>query len=405
MLYQFHEWQRTAMAPVRLAAEAQQQILRHPFNPLAYLYAGRAAAAALDVFEQTVRPRGKPAFGFETAAVAGRSRPVREEILGRMPFCQLKHFQRPGAGRDPRVLVVAPLSCHFATLLRGTVEALIPDHDVYITDWRDARQVTLAKGPFDLDDYVDAVIDFLHLLGPDTHVIAVCQPAVPVLAAVALMSEREDPAVPRSMTLMGGPIDTRRNPTVPNKLATSRDLGWFERHAVNRVPMPYPGFLRRVYPGFLQLSGFMTMNLERHVDAHVKLYHNLIKGDGDGVAAHQRFYEEYLSVMDLPAEYYLQTVKTVFQDHALPRGRLTHRGHKVDPGAITRTALLTVEGELDDISGLGQTEAAHALCRGLPKAKRGHHVQAGVGHYGVFNGRRWRTEIAPKVKAFIAKHG
>ncbi len=404
MLYHFHEVQKAALTPLRLAAEANQNLFRSPFNPLSQTHFGKSVAAACEVFEHTTRPFGKPPFGLDETRINGRTVAVTEENIHRKPFCQLKHFVRDIKRKDPKLLIVAPLSGHFATLLRDTVKAMLPHHDVYITDWRNARLVPLMEGRFDLDDYIDYVISYLDLLGPGTHVMAVCQPSVPVLAAVALMSARNDPNVPRSMTLMGGPIDTRISPTVPNKLATERSIEWFERSVISRVPMLYPGFMRRVYPGFLQLTGFMTMNLDRHVGAHLRLFHNLIKGDGESAAAHLEFYEEYRAVMDLPAEYYLQTVKTVFQDHALPRGKMTHRGEPIDTGAITGTALYTVEGERDDISGPGQTRAAHDLCRNLPDDLRGHHMQPKVGHYGVFNGRRWRKEIAPKLTQFIRDH-
>jgi poly(3-hydroxybutyrate) depolymerase len=401
MLYHLHELQLAAMTPIRLAAEAGHQVLSSPFNPLAYTPAGRTVAAACHVFEHSTRPYGKPAFGLAQTAIDGIDVPVREEILARRTFCQLKRFRREIERDDPRLMIVAPLSGHYATLLRGTVAAMLPDHDVTITDWRDARAVPLREGEFDLDDYIDYIIDFLHVLGPGTHVMAVCQPSVPVLAAVALMAAAGDPCTPASMTLMGGPIDSRRNPTTPNKLATKHSIEWFEHSVVTRVPVAYPGFMRRVYPGFLQLTGFMTMNLDRHVGAHIRLFNNLIKGDDDSAQAHRAFYEEYRSVMDLPAAYYLQTVKQVFQEHQLPNGTMVSRGRAVEPRAITRTALLTVEGELDDISGVGQTNAAHDLCTGIPAVRHAHHVQTAVGHYGVFNGSKWRSQIAPRVKAFI----
>lgn len=405
MLYQLHEFQQAALTPLRLAAEAGQHALRNPYNPLSYTQAGRMAAAACDVFEHSTRRTGKPAFGFKTTRINGRDAAAREQIVLRKTFCQIKRFEREGANPDdPRLLIVAPLSGHFATLLRGTVEALLPDHDVYITDWRDGRQVPLKEGPFGLDDYIDYMLEFLRFLGPDTHVMAVCQPSVPVLAAVSLLSAAGDPAAPRTMTLMGGPIDTRYNPTVPNRLATERSLEWFEASVITRVPVTYPGFMRAVYPGFVQLTGFMTMNLDRHVGAYFRLFEHLVRGDGDSVAQHRAFYDEYRSVMDLPAEYYLETIKTVFQDHALPKGTMTWRGEKIDPGAITKTALLTIEGELDDISGLGQTRAAHTLCRRLDAGRREHYEQKGVGHYGVFNGSKWRSQIAPRVGAFIRAH-
>jgi poly(3-hydroxybutyrate) depolymerase len=320
----------------------------------------------------------------------------------------LRHFARDpdvlkAAGRtaDPRLLIVAPLSGHYATLLRGTVEALIPDHEVYITDWTDARMVPIIDGRFDVEDYTDHIIDALHFLGEGTHVIAVCQPSVPALAATSVMSAAEDPFVPATLTLMGGPIDTRRNPTVPNKLATSRPIEWFENNVILSVPPPYPGVLRRVYPGFLQLTGFMTMNLDRHLDAHNQLFWDLVDGDGDGVEEHRKFYDEYLAVLDMTAEFYLGTVERVFQKQALARGLWQHHGQKVDPRAITKTALLCVEGERDDISGLGQTAAALDLCENIPDARKRHHIQKKVGHYGVFNGSRWRNEIRPRVAEFI----
>ena len=293
------------------------------------------------------------------------------------------------------------MSGHYATLLRGTVQAMLPEHNLYITDWRDARAVPLAVGPFDLDDFIDYIIDFVHFIGTDTHVIAVCQPAVPALAAAALMAAWNDPCRPASLTLMGGPIDTRRNPTVVNQHAQSRSLDWFERNVIDYVPWPNPGFMRRVYPGFIQLTGFMQMNLERHLEAHKSLFNHLVKGDCDSVQQHRFFYDEYLAVMDLPAEFYLQTVEKVFQEHALPEGTLRHRGHRVDCGAIRDITLMTVEGERDDICGLGQTEAAQGLCKKIPPEQRYHYVQPGVGHYGVFNGTRWRTEIQPRIREMI----
>lgn len=409
MLYHMYEFNRAALTPFRLAAEVGQAAYRHPLNPWSYTEAGKRVAAALDVFEGATRRYGKPKFGLDQADIAGVSVPIRETNVWRKAFCSLKHFERDprlmkrlGRESDPQVLIVAPMSGHYATLLRGTVEAMLPGHDVYITDWHNARMVRLIEGKFDLDDYVDYVIDMIQFLGPNTHIIGVCQPSVPVLAAVSLMAEMNDACQPASMTLMGGPIDTRRNPTVPNELATSRPIDWFETNVINLVPMPYPGAMRRVYPGFLQLTGFMTMNLERHITAHQNLFQHLVEGDGEGVAAHRRFYDEYLAVMDMTAEFYLQTVRMVFQEHALPRGEWRHRGHPVNPGLIKKTSLMTVEGEKDDISGIGQTEAAHSLCSALPASKRAHYVQPDVGHYGVFNGSRWRDDIQPRVADFIA---
>jgi poly(3-hydroxybutyrate) depolymerase len=331
--------------------------------------------------------------------------PVRVATVWERPFCRLLHFERvfehPPRHAQPKVLIVAPMSGHYPTLLRGTVEAFLPQHDVYITEWIDARMVPLSQGRFDLDDYVDYLISMLHKLGGDCHVIAVCQPSVPVLAAVALREAKDDPYVPHSMILMGGPIDTRVNPTAVNRLAEERGIDWFRRNVIAKVPFPHPGFMRQVYPGFLQLSGFISMNLDRHLDAHWQMFQNLVSGDGDSADKHRDFYDEYLAVMDLAAEFYLQTVETVFIQHALPNGQMTHRGTPVDPGKIRRVALLTIEGEHDDISGLGQTEAAHKLCVNVPADKKTHYMQPSVGHYGVFNGSRFRSEIAPRIADFI----
>ncbi len=404
MLYHWHELHTTAMTPARMMAEAGMRFFRSPYNPFSYTPGARVATAALDVVGDTGRVLSKPAWRLGSVIVDGVATPVHERVLAETPFCSLREFARDGAENAPRLLIVAPLSGHFATLLRGTVQAMLAGHRVAITDWRNARDTPLAEGNFDLDDYIDYVIDCLRHLGPETHVLAVCQPSVPVLAAVALMSAAKDPCAPRSMILMGGPIDSRLSPTVPNRLAQEHSLDWFERHAITRVPLPYAGFMRRVYPGFLQLTGFMSMNLDRHVGAHVQLFRHLVRGDGEGERGHRAFYDEYRAVMDLPAEYYLQTVQRVFQEHQLPRGVMASRGRPIDASAIARTALMTVEGERDDISGLGQTHAAHALCSRIPAARRAQYTQGGVGHYGVFNGRRWRDEIAPRVAAFIRAH-
>jgi poly(3-hydroxybutyrate) depolymerase len=334
--------------------------------------------------------------------------PVHIETVWERPFCRLLRFERTFERQpqrpQPRLLIVAPMSGHYATLLRGTVEAFLPNHDVYITDWSDARMVPVTEGRFDLDDYIDYVISILHFLGGDAHVVAVCQPAVPVLAAVARMEAVEDPYVPRSMVLMGGPIDTRVNPTGVNKLAETRGVDWFRRNVVTKVPFPHPGMMRDVYPGFLQLHGFVSMNLDRHIEAHRNLFHHLVAGDGDSAQKHREFYDEYLAVMDLAAEYYLQTVDTVFVRHALPKGEMRHRSEPVDPAKIRRVALMTVEGEHDDISGVGQTEAAHKLLVNLPDDLKTHWLQPDVGHYGVFNGSRFRAEIAPRISDFVLSH-
>jgi poly(3-hydroxybutyrate) depolymerase len=404
MLYHLYDMQQTLLTPVRLAAETVQNVFSHPMMPISYTRFGRAMAAGAEMVERATRRYGKPAFRLDTVAIDGEPVPVVEEVVDSKPFCDLLHFRRDtAAGRDdPKVLVVAPMSGHYATLLRGTVEGLLPDHDVYITDWMNAALVPMVEASaFDLDDYVDYVMDFLRVLGPETHVVAVCQPSVPVMAAVALLSAEEPAAAPRSMILMGGPVDTRVNPTKVNKLAEQRSIDWFERSVISAVPPAYPGFMRRVYPGFLQLTGFMGMNLDRHVGSAMKQFQHLVRGDGLSAQGHREFYDEYLSVMDLDAAFYLQTIRVAFQDHALPRGTWVSRGRTVDPGAIRSTALMTVEGELDDISGVGQTFAAHALCANLPADRRRHWLQKNVGHYGIFNGRRWRDEILPQIRGFV----
>ena len=408
MFYQLYEMNHAALAPARACADAARQLLKSPLNPFGQTLAGRSVAAACELFERGTRRYGKPVFGLDRTTVAGISVAVTEEVAWARPFCRLLHFARdlpPGRAPDPKLILVAPMSGHYATLLRGTVEALLPDHDVYITDWTDARMVPLAEGRFDLDDYVDHVIAMLRALGPGAHIAAVCQPSVPVLAAVALMETDDDPCAPASMILMGGPIDTRISPTAVNRLAQEKGIDWFRRNVILQVPFPHPGVFRQVYPGFLQLSGFMSMNLDRHVDAHKTFYDHLIHvRRRDSADKHRAFYDEYLAVMDLTAEFYLQTVEQVFISHALPEGRMRHRGRAVDPGAIRRVALLTIEGELDDITGMGQTQAAHRLCANLPATMQADYVQPGVGHYGVFNGSRFREAIAPRMAAFMRTH-
>jgi len=408
MYYQIYELNHAAVQPFRALADAARLFYRNPLNPLSATPVGRSVAATAEVFERTTRRYGKPGFGFATASVDGTEVGVEERIVWSRPFCDLIHFARDlprGRRPDPKLLIVAPMSGHYATLLRGTAEAMMQHAEVYITDWTDARMVPLSEGRFDLDDYVDYVIDMLHHLGPDTHVMAVCQPSVPVLAAVSVMEARGDRFAPASMTLMGGPIDTRRNPTAVNLLAEKKGIEWFRDNVVMPVPFPNPGFMREVYPGFLQLSGFMSMNLDRHLIAHKDFFMHLVKNDGDSAEKHREFYDEYLAVMDLTAEFYLQTVETVFIRHDLPRGRMRHRGEPVDPSAVRNVALLTVEGENDDISGVGQTQASHDLCVNIPASMRGHHLQSRVGHYGVFNGSRFRAEIVPRIVAFMAAHG
>ncbi len=405
-LYWLYEMSHAALNPARAWADATRLFFKNPLNPFYHSTFGKSVAAAAEVFERATRRYRRPEWRISSTLVGAERVPVQISTVWERPFCRLRHFERVFANRprrpQPRLLIVAPLSGHHATLLRGTVEAFLSNHDVYITEWSDARVVPLSLGRFDLDDYIDYVISMLHALGGDIHVVAVCQPAVPVLAAAALMEADQDPYVPLSMTLMGGPIDTRVNPTIVNTLAERRGSDWFRRNVITKVPFPNPGFMRDVYPGFLQLHGFLSMNLDRHIEAHKQLFLNLVRGDGDSAQKHKEFYDEYLAVMDLAAEYYLQTVDTVFVRHALPLGEMTHRGRRIEPTRIKRIALLTIEGEHDDISGRGQTEAAHRLCVNIPRDRKVHWLQPGVGHYGVFNGSRFRAEIAPRIGDFVS---
>jgi poly(3-hydroxybutyrate) depolymerase len=408
MFYQAYEMNHAAMSPVRAAAEVMRLALKNPLNPLSHTLYGRSVSAGLEVFERATRRYAKPEFQLPQTMIGGVPCAVYEKEVWSKPFCNLVHFERvlpAGHRQDPKLLIVAPMSGHYATLLRGTVEAMLPNAEVYITDWTDARMVPLSDGTFDLDDYIDYIIEMLHFLGPDTHVVAVCQPSVPVLAAISVMEAANDPLVPSTMTLMGGPIDTRIAPTAVNQLAQDKPLDWFREKVIMNVPWPLPGFMRPVYPGFLQLSGFMSMNLDRHLTAHKDFYMNLVKNDGDSAEKHRDFYDEYLAVMDLTAEFYLQTVDTVFIKHSLPKGEMMHRSERIDPSAIKRVALLTVEGENDDISGPGQTKAAQTICSSIPDNMRQHYLQPDVGHYGVFNGSRFRKEIAPRIVAFMNEHG
>ncbi len=402
--YQLYEMAHAALAPARAVSDATHFVFRNPWNPLSNTLLGKNISAGAELFERMTRRYGKPTFGLDEIQVDGVAYPVLEDIVWTRPFCNLLHFVRPefANGADqPKLLIIAPMSGHYATLLRGTVEAFLPHFDVYITDWADARMVPLAVGSFDLDDYIDYLREILAHLGPGVHTIGVCQPSVPLLAAAALMEAGGDRNAPASMTLMGGPVDTRRSPTEVNKLAEKRGVEWFRRNCLHTVPFPYLGFGREVYPGFLQLSGFMAMNLNRHVSAHFDMFNHLVSGDGDSAEKHREFYDEYLAVMDLTAEYYMQTVETVFVRHALPKGEMTHRGQLVDLTAIRNAGLLTVEGEKDDISGVGQTYAANELCVNLPETRKHYHLAEGVGHYGVFNGSRFRQEIAPRIRQFI----
>ncbi len=408
MLYDAYEMQRSMLAGASALANFSAGLLNNPANPFAYFGGGPILASALEVFAHAAAPRGKPDFGLDFTTIDGKRIDVREEIVLRKPFGQLKRFVREGVEGGPKLLIVAPMSGHFATLLRGTVERMLPTADVYITDWWDARQVPLSDGRFDLDDYVDYVIEFMAAIGAEgdqrAHVLAVCQPSVPVYAAVALMNADKHPNRPRTLTMMGGPIDTREAPTAVNTLATERPHAWFAQNVIATVPATYPGAGRRVYPGFLQLAGFMTMNLGSHMISHWEMFKHLVKGDGESADSTMRFYDEYRAVCDMTAEFYLQTIDVVFQAHSLPKGEMMHRGRRVDPGAITDTALLAVEGERDDISGLGQTKAALTIAAGLPARMKKYHMAPAVGHYGIFNGSKWRERIAPVVEDWIASH-
>ena len=404
MLYDTYQAHNDVFAPIRLGAEFCRAVLTQPWPLFKDAPFVRGTAAAMELLSNAGMSHGRPDFGIRSVTVDGKDVAVIEEVVTSHPFCRLLHFRKEVSREEPTVLVVAPLSGHFATLLRGTVQTLLPDHNVYVTDWVNARNVPLLHGRFDLDDFIDVVIRFVRLLGPAIHVMAVCQPSVPVLAAVSLMAAGGDPSQPASMILMGGPIDTRANPTEVNRFALGHSLEWFDRTVITTVPGRYPGAFRRVYPGFLQLAGFLSMNFDRHVSAHWSMFHNLVKGDGESAAATRAFYKEYTAVMDLPADFYLQTIRRVFHNHDLPQGRFRVRDELVEPAAIERTALMTVEGERDDICAVGQTVVAHSLCTSIPPVKKTHHLQLKVGHFGVFHGRRWQSEIYPNVKAFIRAH-
>jgi poly(3-hydroxybutyrate) depolymerase len=405
MLYNAYELQRSLLASASAMATASIELLQNPANPFAYFGGGPMLASALDVFAHASAPRGKPAFELATTRIDGEVVAIHEAIEARKTFGQLKHFVRQGhEGKGPKLLIVAPMSGHFATLLRGTVARLMPGHDIYITDWRDARNVPLSEGGFDLDDYVDYLIDWLEYIGPGAHMLAVCQPSVPCLAAASLMSASANPCRPRTLTMMGGPIDTRQAPTAVNQMAQERPLSWFQQNVVATVPFSYPGAGRKVYPGFMQLAGFMSMNLGNHLMSHWQMFRHLVKGDEDSAESTKKFYEEYRSVCDMTAEFYLQTVNEVFKKHSLPQGEFMHRGVRVDTGAITDIGLLAVEGENDDISGIGQTEAALHITPELPDALKHYYLARDVGHYGIFHGSKWRNRIAPVVEDWIARN-
>ncbi|MFC4293121.1 polyhydroxyalkanoate depolymerase [Sphingorhabdus arenilitoris] len=408
MLYTAYEMQKNILAGAGKIAGWQAQILNSPLNPVSYL-GGSVAASALDVFAHSVEIRGKPEFGLNSVTIDGTEYPVEEMVEARKPFGQLKHFVHAKNRNAPRLLIIAPMSGHFATLLRGTVERMMPDHDVWITDWRDARDVPLTGGGFDLETYIDYIIEWLEFLGPDkdgrgAHLLAVCQPSVPAYAAAAIMGQKNHPLAPRTLTMMGGPIDTREAPTAVNDHATDKPHEWFIQNVIATVPRYYRGAGRRVYPGFLQLYSFMSMNLGSHMTSHWQMFNHLVDGDGDGADKHKEFYDEYRSVCDMTAEFYLQTIDVVFQRHLLPKGEFNYRGMLVDPAAITRTAIMAVEGERDDISGIGQTKAALSLASKLPDENKHYYLVPEVGHYGIFNGSKWRTKIAPVLEDWIRKH-
>ncbi|MCI4645466.1 MAG: polyhydroxyalkanoate depolymerase [Hyphomonadaceae bacterium] len=415
MLYTLVELNRAAMAPMRLAAKTARLAVQSPLSPMSDTDFGKTLVAMTNVFESATRYYGKPDWQIEQTKVNSVPVPITPVSAWRSPWCSLVHFKRDAeamafargetAPPQPKLVIVAPLSGHYATLLRGTVEAFLPTHEVYITDWSDARMAPIWLGRFDLDDYIDTIRDIFAALGPGANALAVCQPGPPTLAAISMMAEDNDPNRPATMTFMGSPIDCRRSPTVPNLLAEERSFEWFEQNMIYTVPAPWPGMGRRVYPGFVQLSSFMNMNWERHVDAHWRFFNHLVEGDGDGIEKHRTFYDEYLAVLDLSEEFYLQTILKVFQEHHLARGMFRHRGRLVQPSAITDVALMTVEGEKDDISGIGQTQAAHDLCVNIPEDMRIDYIQPGVGHYGVFNGSRFKSEIVPRVNEFIARFG
>ena len=410
MLYQMYETQRALMSPFSEFASATAKLYDHPLSPFAHTPMAQRVSAGFDLLHRLAKEYEKPPFNITAATVGGVTIAVQEQVAVSKPFCRLLRFKRftddPKAldqmKGQPTVLVVAPLSGHHSTLLRDTVTSLLHDHKVFITDWTDARMVPLASGPFHLDDYVEYVQEFIRHCGPEVHVISVCQPTVPVLAAVSLMASRGEPT-PRSMTMMGGPIDARLSPTAVNNLATNKSFNWFETNVIFRVPQNYPGAGRPVYPGFMQHTGFVAMNPDRHLSSHYDYFRDLIRGDDDSAEAHRQFYDEYNAVLDMPAEYYLDTIKTVFQDFALVNGTWHVRGELVRPQDITTTALMTIEGELDDISGAGQTKAAHGLCSGVPADRAFHYDAIGAGHYGIFSGRRWRDKVYPEVRGFIAR--
>jgi poly(3-hydroxybutyrate) depolymerase len=410
MLYQLHEMQRSFLTPLMQWADASSKLFSNPVSPFAHTPFSQRIAAGYELMYRLGKEYHKPAFGIGSTIINGEKVGIMERTVVAKPFCKLLHFKKDlndrkfDALKQPKVLLVAPLSGHHATLLRDTVRGLLPDHDVYITDWTDARMVPLSEGPFHLDNYIYYVQDFMRMLAPNLHVISVCQPTVPVLAAISLMASNNDPKLPKTMTMMGGPIDPRKSPTAVNDLATEKPYSWFENTVIYSVPGNYPGFGRKVYPGFLQHAGFIAMNPGRHAQSHREFYQHLVRGDDSSAESHRQFYDEYNAVLDMPAEYYLDTIKTVFQEHSLPKGTWKVGGQLVRPQDIKSVALFTVEGELDDISGAGQTQAAHELCTGIPAEMHYDFVAPQCGHYGIFSGRRWRELVAPRIAEFIRKY-
>lgn len=406
MLYEMYDANRAALASAAAMANGAVSWFSNPLNPWSYTDVGGVTAAALDVFAHASQPYGKPEFGFTHTLINGKPVEIDEQVVQRAPFGQLKRFVRKAKGleKQPKLLIVAPMSGHYATLLRGTAEQMIMDHDVYITDWRDAKHIRTSDGTFDLNDYIDYVIGYLEHIGPGTHVLAVCQPSVPVYAAVAYMNLKKHKCTPASLTMMGGPVDTRESPTAVNTLAMQRPFAWFEQNVIATVPAWYPGAGRKVYPGFLQLTGFLGMNLGSHLMSHWNMFKHLVQGDGESAENTKDFYDEYRSVCDMTAEFYLQTIDQAFQRHLLPKGEFVHDGIALDFGKVTKTAILAIEGERDDISGIGQTKAALTMAKNLPAAKKKYYLAKNVGHYGIFNGRKWREVISPVVKEFIIQH-
>ena len=401
-LYSVLEATRTNLSPIRFQLLTWYEWFENPSNPIHHSHYAATIRASLEIAERMTRKYKKPIFGIYSCEIDNKTYVVRQRRVMKNTFCHLQHFAKPGYhSHQPKLLIVAPMSGHHATLLRGTVQDTLPFFDVYITDWIDANQIPITDGGFDLDVFIDYVINDIKFLGPDVHVMAVCQPTVPVLAATAIMSEDQDPHIPKSLILIGGPIDARKNPTKPNHFAIDRNLEWFDKVMITSVPANYPGYRRRVYPGFLQLANFISMNLQRHITSHVDLFKNLLVEDDEEADKQKKFYDEYLSVMDLTAEFYLQTIKEVFHEFSLARGKFTHRGRKVSLDSITKCALFGIEGENDDISAVGQTKAALNLCKNIPASKKGYHLQKGVGHYGSFSGSKFRTMIVPKIKEFI----